>query len=188
MKIKYHNINKNKKKMGNCASGKTADDKEEKFKKNIHGGSMNGKKRGYDATTQNNDDSYQPQRNSSKSNVNRANSSSSKMSPDSRGDPRRSTSPNKASNGQQNQNGNFHNHESYETYEEILNEFFDAVGNGDISRVEQLLNAYEDKKKRRYKSELLNAGMAKADGLTALSIAAGRKHRDLTQFLAGNFH
>ena len=32
--------------------------------------------------------------------------------------------------------------------------------------------------------ELLNAGMADADGLTALSIAAGRKHKELTEFLA----
>lgn len=34
------------------------------------------------------------------------------------------------------------------------------------------------------RSELLNAGMADADGLTALSIAAGRKHKELTEFLA----
>ena len=37
---------------------------------------------------------------------------------------------------------------------------------------------------RMTKIELLNAGMADADGLTALSIAAGRKHKELTEFLA----
>lgn len=34
------------------------------------------------------------------------------------------------------------------------------------------------------KVELLNAGMVDADGLTALSIAAGRKHKALTEYLA----
>lgn len=68
--------------------------------------------------------------------------------------------------------------------QDIYNEFFDAIGLGDLQKVEQILSQFNDRKKARFKVELLNAGMIKADGLTALSIAAGRKHRELTQFLA----
>jgi ankyrin repeat protein len=70
----------------------------------------------------------------------------------------------------------------------LLIEFFKAVGNGELERLRQILaNLDEITAKNRIRmtrAELLNEGMADADGLTALSIAAGRKHKDLTEFLA----
>ena len=96
----------------------------------------------------------------------------------------------------------------------LLTEFFKAVGNGELEKLKQILfnvdeinnnsnannnnaNNNTNKKKnqnhfesnsipqiRMTKAELLNAGMTDADGLTALSIAAGRKHKELTEFLA----
>jgi ankyrin repeat protein len=93
----------------------------------------------------------------------------------------------------------------------LLTEFFKAVGNGELDKLKQILlnvdeinNNYNNSKPkpnpsskssklnesaaqpqiRMTKTELLNAGMTDADGLTALSIAAGRKHKDLTEFLA----
>jgi len=92
----------------------------------------------------------------------------------------------------------------------LLTEFFKAVGNGELDKLKQILFNVDDinnnsnanfnsntnnKKKghldsnsipqiRMTKIELLNAGMTDADGLTALSIAAGRKHKELTEFLA----
>lgn len=88
----------------------------------------------------------------------------------------------------------------------LLNEFFKAVGNGELDKLKQILlnvdeiNANNKKQTSQQskkltnsltpppismtKSELLNAGMIDADGLTALSIAAGRKHKLLTEFLA----
>ena len=93
----------------------------------------------------------------------------------------------------------------------LLTEFFKAVGNGELDKLKQILlnvdeinNNYNTSKQkpnpsskssklnesgaqpqiRMTKIELLNAGMTDADGLTALSIAAGRKHKDLTEFLA----
>jgi hypothetical protein len=70
----------------------------------------------------------------------------------------------------------------------LLIEFFKAVGNGELERLKQILaNLDEITAKNRIRmtrAELLNEGMADADGLTALSIAAGRKHKELTEFLA----
>jgi hypothetical protein len=82
----------------------------------------------------------------------------------------------------------------------LLTEFFKAVGNGELEKLKQILSSLDElnapKKSattsatsksaqiRMSRAELLNAGMADADGLTALSIAAGRKHKDLTEFLA----
>lgn len=88
----------------------------------------------------------------------------------------------------------------------LLNEFFKAVGNGELDKLKQiLLNVDEINANKKLnnqvnskkfsnsltpppismsKAELLNAGMIDADGLTALSIAAGRKHKILTEFLA----
>lgn len=69
--------------------------------------------------------------------------------------------------------------------ETVLNEFFDAVGNGDLNKLTNIINGFDlDKKKKKLKADLLNAGMHKADGLTALSIAAGRKHEQITEYLA----
>lgn len=67
---------------------------------------------------------------------------------------------------------------------ELLNEFFEAVGNGELKTLQQILTSFDDKKRKKYKYDLLNAGMSKADGLTALSIAAGRKHKHITEFLS----
>jgi len=94
----------------------------------------------------------------------------------------------------------------------LLTEFFKAVGNGELDKLKQILlnvdeinanlkkNLNNNKKLTNSlsqssgingsppismtKVELLNAGMVDADGLTALSIAAGRKHKALTEFLA----
>jgi ankyrin repeat protein len=88
----------------------------------------------------------------------------------------------------------------------LLTEFFKAVGNGELEKLKQILlnvdeinlskktnNTNTNKKLTNSltpppismtKSELLNAGMIDADGLTALSIAAGRKHKSLTEYLA----
>jgi len=94
----------------------------------------------------------------------------------------------------------------------LLTEFFKAVGNGELEKLKQILlnvdeinanlkkNLTNNKKLTNSlsqsggingsppismtKVELLNAGMVDADGLTALSIAAGRKHKALTEFLA----
>ena len=90
----------------------------------------------------------------------------------------------------------------------LLTEFFKAVGNGELEKVKQILKNVEElvsskkisntnnsNKKMNSstgsisqicmnKIDLLNAGMADADGLTALSIAAGRKHKALAEFLA----
>jgi ankyrin repeat protein len=88
----------------------------------------------------------------------------------------------------------------------LLTEFFKAVGNGELEKLKQILinveeinankklnNTTSNKKLMgsltpppisMTKAELLNAGMIDADGLTALSIAAGRKHKALTEFLA----
>jgi hypothetical protein len=94
----------------------------------------------------------------------------------------------------------------------LLTEFFKAVGNGELDKLKQILLNVEEinnslKKQQQQlnnksnsklntagttasppismsKQELLNAGMTDADGLTALSIAAGRKHKALTEYLA----
>ena len=88
----------------------------------------------------------------------------------------------------------------------LLTEFFKAVGNGELEKLKQILinvDEINSNKKQNNninnkkflnsltpppismtKSELLNAGMIDADGLTTLSIAAGRKHKALTEFLA----
>jgi ankyrin repeat protein len=82
----------------------------------------------------------------------------------------------------------------------LLTEFFKAVGNGELDKLKQILQSVDEFNQknntksnmknvqppqiRMTKVELLNAGMADADGLTALSIAAGRKHKELTEFLA----
>ncbi|CAF0712636.1 unnamed protein product [Brachionus calyciflorus] len=75
----------------------------------------------------------------------------------------------------------------------LLTEFFKSVGNGELDSLKQILlsldelnrqSASQSPKIRMSKKELLNAGMADADGLTALSIAAGRKHKELTEYLA----
>lgn len=95
----------------------------------------------------------------------------------------------------------------------LLTEFFKSVGNGELEKLKQILlnvdeindnlkknNVNNNKKLTNSlsqsggingsppismtKVELLNAGMVDADGLTALSIAAGRKHKALTEFLA----
>ena len=86
----------------------------------------------------------------------------------------------------------------------LLTEFFKAVGNGELDKLKQILQSVDEFNQnqknsnqksnnknqqqlpqiRMTKIELLNAGMADADGLTALSIAAGRKHKELTEFLA----
>lgn len=89
----------------------------------------------------------------------------------------------------------------------LLTEFFKAVGNGELEKLKQILmnvdeinmnktkpnNTNNTNKKQAAsaqppismnKPELLNAGMIDADGLTALSIAAGRKHKALTEYLA----
>jgi ankyrin repeat protein len=67
---------------------------------------------------------------------------------------------------------------------ELLISFFDSVGNGDLQKLQDILTSLDEKKKKKIKIELLNAGMNKADGLTALSIAAGRKHKSVTEYLA----
>ncbi len=67
---------------------------------------------------------------------------------------------------------------------ELLITFFDSVGNGDLQKLKDTLNNLDERKKKKLKVELLNAGMNKADGLTALSIAAGRKHKGVTEYLA----
>ena len=89
----------------------------------------------------------------------------------------------------------------------LLTEFFKAVGNGELDKVKQILKNVDDMYNSKKfsmnntggkkmtsstgsiphcmsKADLLNAGMTDADGLTALSIAAGRKHKALTEFLA----
>lgn len=74
----------------------------------------------------------------------------------------------------------------------LLTEFFKAVGNGELDKLKQILNSLDELNMNRSKQsqirmtkqELLNAGMADADGLTALSIAAGRKHKVLTEYLS----
>ena len=93
----------------------------------------------------------------------------------------------------------------------LLTEFFKAVGNGELEKLRNILQEVDEinaqansaTKKANKKSptnssdrgfnqpvirmtkfELLNAGMTDADGLTALSIAAGRKHKELTEYLA----
>ena len=95
----------------------------------------------------------------------------------------------------------------------LLTEFFKAVGNGELDKLKTILTRLDELKttattaqttsssssssnpanqqhqqqqpqQLMSRSDLLNAGMADADGLTALSIAAGRKHKELTEFLA----
>lgn len=88
-----------------------------------------------------------------------------------------------AAQAQSETNGSTNNNNMY-----LLIEFFKAVGNGELDRLKQILaNLDEITAKNRIKmsrGELLNEGMADADGLTALSIAAGRKHKELTEYLA----
>lgn len=109
-------------------------------------------------------------------------------------------------------NGNIQNSNSFVEGNNLilLTEFFKAVGNGELDKLKQILanlddlnqtttkkpntttnsnsNLQQQQQKtpqiRMSRGELLNAGMADADGLTALSIAAGRKHKELTEFLA----
>ena len=58
---------------------------------------------------------------------------------------------------------------------ELFNEFFEAVGNGELKILQQILNSFEDKKRKKYKHDLLNAGMSKADGLTAVKYCCWSK-------------
>jgi ankyrin repeat protein len=88
------------------------------------------------------------------------------------------------SNNNYNNNSTNNNNSSQIVTSDILNDFFEAVGNGDLKHLQQILQTFDDKKRKKYKNELLNAGMFKADGLTALSIAAGRKHKHVTEFLS----
>ncbi|KAL7677271.1 hypothetical protein ACOME3_003508 [Neoechinorhynchus agilis] len=64
-------------------------------------------------------------------------------------------------------------------------DLFLVAGSGDVSKLHSLIREL-DKYKASVgaRKELLNAGYVEADGLTALSIAAGKKHKDLTEVLA----
>lgn len=183
--------------MGNCASGKTAEDKDEARKKrNIdqqnHNNSNNSarKRSNGESDPINRSKSSLNNQGGSRNSKGNINNNNNNMSPQQRGDDidakRGPSSP--YAKGAAQATPSSSSYQQTNTYDDILSEFFNAVSNGDIECVEQILNSYEDKKKKRFKGDLLNAGMNKADGLTALSIAAGRKHRDLTLFLSGTIH
>ena len=180
--------------MGNCASGKTAEDKDEARKKrNIdhqsHNNSNNNNSNNSNSRKRSNVDA---DNNRSKSSLNSqtggargSNTGAQQQHRDDIDAKRPPASPYGKGAAASQATPSTSSYQQTATFDDILGEFFNAVSNGDIECVEQLLASYEDKKKRRFKADLLNAGMNKADGLTALSIAAGRKHRDLTYFLSG---
>jgi hypothetical protein len=181
-----------------CASSKTAEDKEEMAKKKAAAKSkssspsaaattaslQNGKPATNISgslatnTTAMAQQQQQQQKQSSQTNLNRASVGGGGPGP---GQPNSyiTTNPN---------NPNLNSSETNSNNLLLLIEFFKAVGNGELERLKQILaNLDEITAKNRIRmtrAELLNEGMADADGLTALSIAAGRKHKELTEFLA----
>lgn len=64
-------------------------------------------------------------------------------------------------------------------------DFFNAAGSGDVAKLNQILRELDKSKATTAKRDLLNAGYDNADGLTALSISAGKKHKSFTELLAG---
>ncbi|UJR14534.1 hypothetical protein I4U23_001530 [Adineta vaga] len=65
-------------------------------------------------------------------------------------------------------------------HQEILN----AAQGDDVRRLKEILDELDKRKATTTKKEVLNMGYREADGLTALSIAAGKKHKTLTEILA----
>ncbi|CAF1411584.1 unnamed protein product, partial [Rotaria sordida] len=63
-------------------------------------------------------------------------------------------------------------------------EIFAAAQTGDVKRLKDILDELDRRKASTTKKEVLNMGYREADGLTALSIAAGKKHKPLTEILA----
>ncbi|CAF5128968.1 unnamed protein product, partial [Rotaria sp. Silwood1] len=63
-------------------------------------------------------------------------------------------------------------------------EIFTAAQTGDVKRLKDILDELDRRKATTTKKEVLNMGYREADGLTALSIAAGKKHKPLTEILA----
>jgi ankyrin repeat protein len=59
-----------------------------------------------------------------------------------------------------------------------------AVITGYDKRLKDILDELDECKSSTTKKEVLNMGYQEADGLTALSIAAGNKHKDITEILA----
>ncbi|CAF1267411.1 unnamed protein product [Adineta steineri] len=59
-----------------------------------------------------------------------------------------------------------------------------AAQKGDDKRIKEILDELDRRKATTTKKEVLNMGYRDADGLTALSIAAGKKHKGVTEILA----
>ncbi|CAF1255635.1 unnamed protein product [Adineta ricciae] len=59
-----------------------------------------------------------------------------------------------------------------------------AAQKGDDKRIKEILDELDRRKATTTKKEVLNMGYRDADGLTALSIAAGKKHKTVTEMLA----
>jgi len=64
-------------------------------------------------------------------------------------------------------------------------DIFTAAQTGDLKRLKDILDELDRRKALTTKKEVLNMGYREADGLTALSIAAGKKHKSITEILAG---
>ncbi|CAF4065249.1 unnamed protein product [Rotaria sordida] len=63
-------------------------------------------------------------------------------------------------------------------------EIFEVVTTGDLKRFNDILDELDRHKLPTIKKKVLNMGYQEADGLTALSIAAGEKHKSITKTLA----
>ncbi|CAF1052114.1 unnamed protein product [Rotaria sordida] len=63
-------------------------------------------------------------------------------------------------------------------------ELFEIAQTGDIKRLKDLLDELDRHKDSTTKKELLNMGYQSVDNLTVLSVAAGKKHKSITEILA----
>ncbi|CAF4384462.1 unnamed protein product, partial [Rotaria sp. Silwood2] len=63
-------------------------------------------------------------------------------------------------------------------------ELFEVAQTDDIKRLKDILNELDHYKESTTKTEVLNMGYRTLDNLTALSIAAGKKHKSITEILA----
>ncbi|CAF1151749.1 unnamed protein product [Adineta steineri] len=63
-------------------------------------------------------------------------------------------------------------------------ELYNAIQDDDFQRLKDILHELDQCKESTTKKEVLNRGYQEQDGLTALNIAAGKKHKAVTEILA----
>ncbi|CAF2156209.1 unnamed protein product [Rotaria magnacalcarata] len=71
-----------------------------------------------------------------------------------------------------------------ENFDQYFQDIFQSIETNDIQRFKDILDKMDRHELSSTKKMTLNAGYPEADGLPALSLAAGRKHKAITEVLA----